>query len=286
MSIKYFENGEYEKSLKCAERILKYEDNTLAKVIKAESLWKLGNFVKAEAILDEVLQKDDILDAYIARAALYIDLGDFKEALNTIDKGLKKYPYNFHLNIVKAQILYWMGDTDYKKYVKKAEEIDPIRAEVFMDSFWIYDLPPTHPLFYKLSEALRCLAEGDYVTVEDFIRNIELLGTPHSEEISKGLRILLLIRRKKFKDAEKLLKAAEKHKKSQIYNVLWMELEIERKNYEKAITYVDKMIENAKERGMPLKELYLIKSSLLEKIGRKREAEYYRRLAEEEYKKS
>ncbi len=284
LCIKYFEEGNYEKSLNCAERLLKKEDNTIAKIIKAEALWKLGDFVRAEAILDEVMQKEKILDAYIAKAALYVDLGDFEEALNVVNEGLLKYPDSFHLNIMKAQILYWLGDKNYKNFVERAREIDFIRTEIFMDTFWIYDLPPTHPLLQKLVEAFKHLTSRNFSMVENIIEDIKSLELPESEEVSQELTILLLIKRGNFKEAEELLKKIEKKGKNLKYmlDILWMELEIERRNYEKALHHLDSVINYAEERNFPLKELYLIKSDILRKIGRYQEAEYYRTLAEDE----
>jgi len=129
--------GDPDSTIDTCEKILKLSpDNRDALLLKAGALGELGRFEEEADVLAKILELyPDNHEVYYLYALRSFSLGRNNEALRYIDMSLERYE-TFSNVITKAQILHLMGDEDYKKYLKKAEQIDKKRLNNFMKNCW------------------------------------------------------------------------------------------------------------------------------------------------------
>lgn len=131
------QQGNYKKLHELIDSLLKVERNLTLLNFKAELYFREGKPKKALGVIEGVLKeypKDEAGNAL--KAYLLMSGKRFEEALGCCDMVLKSQPKNFNMIILKANLLYQLGNSQYRRWVKKAEKIDKGRAQEFMNSYW------------------------------------------------------------------------------------------------------------------------------------------------------
>ncbi len=152
----YYLKGDYEKSLHSAILGLKYRDRLSLRIIKAESLRKLGKYDEALEEINRVIErKKDYAKAYIIRSHIFMDKKDYENAENDLNKA-KEIEESFELYTSYARLYEAKGDkrmcaNSLKRALEFREDIDILRKLCDL----LYELGE----FSELSKYLEILTE-------------------------------------------------------------------------------------------------------------------------------
>jgi len=152
----YYLKGDYEKSLRSATLGLKYQDRLSLRIIKAESLRKLGKYDEALEEINRVIErKKDYARAYIIRSLIFMDKKDYENAENDLNKA-REIEESFELYTSYARLYEAKEDkrmcvNSLKRALEFREDIDVLRKLCNL----LYELGE----FSELSRYLEILTE-------------------------------------------------------------------------------------------------------------------------------
>jgi tetratricopeptide (TPR) repeat protein len=287
-------NGQdWEVAVELADEILLLApENEDAMLIKAEALTHLDRVMESDILLDRVLERNPrCVMAYVLSVFNSMAVMDLQEALRFANKGLGIDPEDFDLVMSKAQLLYWLGDPEYKSWIEEARRINRDRTDDFMAFHWIEEVPPTHPASVTvnlLPQITDAMEEGHYEKAIRLIKDalgssMEGLHDPRGlREVLRGLEVechLCLGNMKKArKKVKKLLRANPKNPHAWYYKA---RLSFHSGNIQAALEETDQSIKVAEEEGLRHPDYYFMKAYLLEEMGDPEAAQRFIELGEE-----
>ena len=129
----YFNNGSFIKIVQTADKIkdakIEKKMREIIYSMKAEALICMKEYEKAERAAQELIVfSGDYPMGYFHRALIRFENNDFKGALEILDKTIevaeKSNMRHFQYYMLKADILKKLGDGNYKRFEKLAQDID------------------------------------------------------------------------------------------------------------------------------------------------------------------
>jgi tetratricopeptide (TPR) repeat protein len=199
--------------------------------------------------------------------------GDFDAALKSADAALARDPGYFDALIMKAQLLCWLGDERYRRFISKARKIDKRRTKSFMKNCWMEAAPDRHPaarLGERLARANELVVEGRLEEALAELAAIKKLETePRIREVIEGISTECLIALKRTDEARrsvrKLLRANPENPHAHLYKA---QLELFSNAPEQALGTIDECIRCAQKDKLEHFDYYLVKADILKRLGR------------------
>lgn len=268
--------GQYKEALKLADKILELiPDSEEALLLKTIILPPLGRTIEAEKILNFVNKEyGKTADWNFHRSQLYLWNGNLSKAIEFMKQALEKNPDNFDALIGYANYLDLAREELFKEYLKKAEKLDKERTKRFKKKYWITQKEYIQEgmLTGALDNIVNLLEEQKEAEAR---QNIGIL-LKYSNELPQDILTMLLgleiesyIVTKEYETAsqkiEALLKINTKNPHAYFYK---SQLFLIQKNLEKALTEIDKCLENAENSEIPIPhpDFYFLKSMILKKL--------------------
>ncbi|MBD3203136.1 hypothetical protein GF327_02500 [Candidatus Woesearchaeota archaeon] len=139
-NIAKIQNNDNKKAIKISDKILEIDpENRNALLTKAGSLQVINKKKEALKVIKEIIQKwPEHWEAYYLLGIHFFNKNETM-ALKYLEKSID-FHENFDNLAITAQLVYFMGNQDYLKYLDKAKEIDPERYKNFMRTCWTYDM--------------------------------------------------------------------------------------------------------------------------------------------------
>ena len=133
----YADKEEYDKIIETIDNVNKNDSIYSSLLItKSYYLLQLGKYKDAIKVTDEgfsIGNSDERLSFFINKALSYWYLEDYKNALNTIDDGLKEFPKSYELYYRKGWFYHKMDQyDDALKWYKKAMILNPFHADTHL----------------------------------------------------------------------------------------------------------------------------------------------------------
>lgn len=149
---------EPKKAIKICNDILIVEPkNKDAMLIKAGALNEIFELDEAELLIQQIiLCYPHHWEAYYLYALNFCSRNENVKGLDMIEKSIELNE-NFDNVISKAQILKFMGRSEYTEYLEKAKKINRGRAENFMKNHWVNNIDEVKPTFQELLNAIKHL---------------------------------------------------------------------------------------------------------------------------------
>jgi tetratricopeptide (TPR) repeat protein len=285
---------EWAAAAKLAEGILTLDpENEDALLIKAEALTHLDRVMDSDIILDGVLERNPgSVTAHILSVFNSMAVMDLGKALEYADRGLEIAPEEFDLVMSKAQLLYWLGDPEYKLWIERAQGIDWDRTLEFMEFHWIKEVPPTHPASVTMNLLPKITDAVEEKRYRKALRLIEdalgssmeaIYDTGELREALMGLEVECRIGLGDLKGAGKnvkrLLKDNPKNPHAWLYRA---QISLYSKDLPAALEAIDRCIKVAEEVDFRRPDFYFTKAFVLEKMGDDRAARKYIEMGERE----
>ena len=150
--------GYPKKAIKICDKILKIDDSCRdAMLIKAGAFGELFYIDEALELIKKIIQKwPEHWEGYYLLALNLTTTNNDEEGLKAINKSIELNE-NFDNVISKAQMLYFMGKSDYIEFVENAKKIDSKRTENFMQNHFIYDVDTVKPTISELIKVAKYL---------------------------------------------------------------------------------------------------------------------------------
>lgn len=235
------------------------------------SLDDKNNADKYRRLLHEINPENP--EFFIMEAQQAVLRQDFKQGLENVDRALKLCPDYFDAIIMKAQLLYWQDNKDYKKFISLARQIDKKRTDRFMKEFWIEGIPESHPsvqVSKGLEEANLLLIKGQFDKAYDILMHIKKIETNKDLLVMiEGIAIECLIAMKKTREAldaiQNLLLLDSENPHAYLYKA---KTEFDAGKIEQSLNTINTCIEYAEKRNIPHFDYYSAKAHILKALGK------------------
>ncbi len=227
----YLEQGRADSALKCAETACEKGAGDRALILKAQALYALGDFARAEALLDGLIQKQNH-DAYVTKALLLLSSGRLEEALRTAREGVERYPESFDLRMCLAQLLYFQGDEEYMRILEELHREYPWRTASFMLTSWM-ETPPLEVIRERFAAFNTALFGGEDELSEEVIEWFRDMGM---REQSQALKAIKLWMEGRDEEAEQLIRSIPERFE---FLPLHLAFHLRRGNAQKALQVLD-----------------------------------------------
>lgn len=139
---RYYHNYSREegKATEICDKILKSDpSNRDAMLIKAGSLPHLDKEKESFELITEIIKKwPDHWEAYYLLGLTFFNINE-KKAMQSLKKSMT-YRMTFDNTITAAQLAYFLGDDNYKKYLEYAKNIDLPRYKNYMKKYWEWEI--------------------------------------------------------------------------------------------------------------------------------------------------
>lgn len=242
---------DYENADSCFDRYIKLDpDNPEVYVLK----WQLE--------LEKVFKSGDI------------SAENFRKTISFLNLALEIDPRYFDALISKAQILFWLGDNEYKKTILKCRKIDATRTKDFMEKHWIEEVPDCHPLSVMNStlKKIECLMKQN-----DYQQAIDLVDSVVDKDMDQGLKEVLyslkiecLICLRDYSSANlaitNLISLNKDYPKSYFHQGV---IHFNCSEFNKALEAINQCITTAEKVSLKHPQYYLIKAEILKKLDKK-----------------
>jgi len=255
--IQYMEKGNYEQAAKAFQKALDYANGRIGNVeldicyYKALSFARMGEVSKAEEVYNALINYDsDNADAYLQRGNLYAFEQKVKEAVADYEKAIALKPgkQELYMAVYENLLAAGAGKTQAQSYLKRALQLSDESGEDYRNKGKIY---------YIL---------GEYDKAKQYLSMAENEG---DEEARLYMARVYEAAGEK-QQAYAIYESYDKTHKDSFAKLRLVNLVMEQKEYEKALTYITeakKLVEKDQ-----LQQLLTYEIIALEKTGDKEQA--------------
>ncbi|MEK6845293.1 MAG: hypothetical protein AABY26_00925 [Nanoarchaeota archaeon] len=290
------QHGKYPEAIKVCDLVLDaYPICNEALLMKMTANISTNDYKSADACFERYKEIDpDNPEIYVLKWQLELEkvlkagnitIDDLKSTIPFLDTAIKINPQYFDALISKAQILFWLGDDEYKKHIGKCRKVDAVRTKNFLAQHWIRDIPNCHPLAVlgnSVDKIEKLMSSGNYQQALDDINKIIALKMEQGlKEVLHSLKTEALICLKDYSQANleitKLISLNKDYPKSYFHQAV---IHFKCSELGEALEEINKCIAVAEKVSMKHFEYYRLKADILKKIGDGGWQEFERRAKE------
>jgi predicted Zn-dependent protease len=268
----WIHDGRFKQALKECEWLLGAEPKNVELLLfKFEALVGLRKMKKAQETL-ELCRKLDAEEPMIAfhSAEIFLLKKDFKNALKEIDTAIAKDEKNFDFLVMKANILFLLGNPGYNELLKKAESVDKKRLLNFIDNYWLDTYPQcgteANKILEKANEFL--FTKQKDKAQEEFKKLDNLPLEKPLRELVKVTKIEDYLNSRNMLQAEKLTEELLAENPQNPYAYYYQaKIALSKGKPEKALETINKGIETTEKTKTKNFNCYYEKAEILKTIG-------------------
>jgi len=262
--------------------MLKFDDCYELAIMKAEVLMLLQRYKQAKALLDELLESEPE-DPYIYfHLAHYYAVKEknLGKAVRFLKTGLKYEPENFDLLSATANYLKLDNKPEYERYLKKAFSVDRVRAQQFIENYWIDSPDILHQRDGKdailvdvdqtMRKVFKAFQEGDFDTALNGIKTMKSKGYVDKQTMD----LLLLMEADAYLEKEDIENARETASymikmwpRNPAGNSALAKVEFASGNLEKALEHINEAICLGEKHKMLQPHMFVTKGKILQAMG-------------------
>jgi tetratricopeptide (TPR) repeat protein len=281
---KLIQQRKYQKAIKLCDFILDaYSECDEALLMKLTAGIAIGNYESADACFEKYKEiNPNNPEVYLLKWQLELEkilktstitAEDLQRTITFLNTAIKIDSQYFDALISKAQILFWLGDDEYKKLIHKCRRVDALRTDNFLNKHWIEDIPDCHPLAVisnSVSKIESLMSNGDYQQALNEINKIIDKDMEQGlKEVLHSLKIDGLICLNDYQQAKEvisdLISLNKDYPKSYFHRAV---IHFKCSDFNEALEAINQCIAVAEKASMKHFEYYKLKATILKQLGK------------------